>query len=61
MTIYINKTDCNGCGGCPDLCPDVFKMDEYGEKAEVIDPEADDDPCVDQAISFCPQDAIDKD
>jgi ferredoxin len=61
MTVYINTADCNGCGGCEELCPDIFKMDEYGEKPEILRPDADDDPDLDQAIAYCPQEAIIKD
>jgi ferredoxin len=58
MTLYINTSDCNGCGGCEELCPKVFVMDEHGEKAVVLEPEADEEPCVDEVIVFCPQNAI---
>ncbi|MDH3974270.1 MAG: ferredoxin [Deltaproteobacteria bacterium] len=26
--IYVDKSDCTGCGNCVDLLPDVFRLDE---------------------------------
>ncbi|MBV5305196.1 MAG: ferredoxin, partial [Desulfobulbaceae bacterium] len=37
-TISLDTYECNGCGSCVEICPDIFKMDEAGEKAEVICP-----------------------
>jgi len=33
MRAFVDKDTCIGCGLCPQICPDVFKME--GEKAVV--------------------------
>ena len=49
--------DCTLCGGCYELYPELFRLNEAGF-VEVVDlacyPEAD----VDDAIKHCPQDCI---
>jgi len=60
MTIYINVIDCNGCGGCAEVCPKVFAMVDGDDKPVVLLPDAN-LPCVDEAITLCPHDAIEKD
>lgn len=55
--ITINKNKCIGCGTCAALCPKVFKLGEDG-KAEVIDPRADTDENIKNAIESCPVGAI---
>lgn len=59
MAIVIDQDECIGCESCVELCPDVFEMDEDGEKAVVI---AEDSTaaCVDEAIETCPVEAISK-
>lgn len=60
MKGYVNKDTCIGCGICPDVCPQVFKMDDDG-KAVAIDDEIPEDS-IDDAIDArtqCPVDAID--
>jgi ferredoxin len=59
MAIVINEEDCMGCETCVQLCPDVFEMNEAGDKAIVINPDADAD-CVDESIDSCPGSAIAK-
>lgn len=31
MRGYVDKDLCIGCGLCPDICPEVFKMDDDGK------------------------------
>lgn len=31
MKIQINYENCNGCGICVSLCPDIFKFDKQGK------------------------------
>jgi ferredoxin len=57
MAIVIDEEECVGCETCVELCPEVFKMNEDTEKAEVIDPESNLD-CVEEAIDSCPNEAI---
>lgn len=59
MAITIND-DCMGCESCVELCPDVFQMNEDGDKAVVIDADSTAD-CVEEAIDACPAEAIEKD
>lgn len=33
--IYVDKSDCSGCGNCTDLLPDVFKLGD-DDLSEVI-------------------------
>lgn len=59
MAIVINEDECVGCETCVEICPDVFKLNDDGDKAVVIDPNSDAD-CVDEAIDTCPNEAISK-
>lgn len=36
MKVYVDKDLCIGCGLCPSIGPDVFKMDDDTGKAEAI-------------------------
>ena len=48
---------CSLCEGCIELCPLVFRLNDAGfiEVAELSDyPE----PCVEEAIKYCPEDCI---
>ncbi|WP_319467026.1 ferredoxin [uncultured Pseudodesulfovibrio sp.] len=59
MAIVIDPDECIGCESCVEICPDVFEMDDDGEKAVVIAPDSTAD-CVDEAIETCPNEAITK-
>ena len=60
MEPKINKTTCIGCGICPAVCPQVFKMTPAGDKAEVIQSDSyrQHAAAIQAAISACPVDAI---
>lgn len=52
--------ECIACGLCVEVCPEVFKMSESGDAAEVIVdevPEKKQDSCR-EAADGCPVDAI---
>ena len=37
--VYIDGIECIGCGSCEEVCPEVFRLNDETEKAEVIKPE----------------------
>ncbi|MEG6549980.1 ferredoxin [Desulfocurvibacter africanus] len=57
MAIMINEEECVGCESCVELCPDVFALNEAGDKAMVLAPDSTAE-CVDEAIENCPSGAI---
>lgn len=59
MKARVDKDLCLGCGICPDICPEVFEMEDDGKaaaKAEDVPPEAE-TSCRD-AAQQCPPEAI---
>jgi ferredoxin len=56
--VVLDEECCVGCESCVELCPDVFEMDESGEKARVILAEGGDQDCIEEAISTCPSECI---
>lgn len=56
--IIIDTYLCSGCETCVEMCPDVFRMDEVTEKAELVttSPVITDE--VYQAAAFCPEKCI---
>ncbi len=57
-SISIDTYECNGCGSCVEICPDIFQMDESGEKGEVINPDAAITPQIEEAAAYCPAKCI---
>jgi len=59
MRAHVDKDICIGCGLCPDICPEVFSMDDDG-KAIAIDDDIPDDliDSAKDAESQCPVEAI---
>jgi len=53
--VKINKEKCIGCGLCPTICPEVFKMGNDGKAMVKAQKKL---PCVKQAIEDCPVSAI---
>jgi len=31
MEAYVDKDTCIGCGLCPEVCPEIFEMDDDGK------------------------------
>lgn len=60
-SIIIDVYECNGCGSCVEICPEVFAMDEEGEKAYLLDSEAEVTEKVEEAAAYCPQKCIEFD
>ena len=56
--VYLVEEECIGCGSCEEICPDVFKLDEEKEKAEVIKPEGGPTDLIQEAIDTCPVSCI---
>ncbi|HID02289.1 MAG TPA: ferredoxin [Desulfobacterales bacterium] len=57
-SIIIDVYECNGCGSCVEICPEVFAMDEDGEKAYLIDFDAEVTEKVEEAAAYCAQKCI---
>jgi ferredoxin len=57
-SIVIDVYECNGCGSCVEICPEVFAMDEDGEKAYLTDPDAEVTDKVEEAAAYCAQKCI---
>ncbi len=57
-TVVLDEECCVGCGACAELCPEVFEMNEDGEKAHVILPEGGSEECIEEAITTCPNECI---
>jgi ferredoxin len=56
--IIIDVYECNGCGSCVEICPEVFCMDESTEKAMLVNPDAEVTDKVETAMAYCPQNCI---
>jgi len=56
--IIIDVYECNGCGSCAEICPEVFVMVDGGEKAALLDPDAEVTDKVEEAAAYCPQKCI---
>ena len=56
--VYLDQDECIGCGSCEEICPDVFKLNEGTEKAELIKPEGGPEDQIQEAIDTCPVSCI---
>ena len=54
----IDLTTCTKCGGCIEVAPDIFQLNEAGDYVEVCERSVYDEELVDEAIKICPEDAI---
>ena len=55
-TVYIVEQDCQGCGMCADICPEVFRLNDRTEVAEVTKPAAGRADLLQTAGDSCPAD-----
>ncbi|RPF42691.1 ferredoxin [Thermodesulfitimonas autotrophica] len=55
---YIETSECQACGTCEAVCPEVFKMDEDAGYAVVINPHGASEDCIQEAIDSCPGQCI---
>ncbi len=56
--IMVDSYRCNSCGGCAEVCPEIFIINEVTDKAECLKDEAE---CSDEllhAAALCPTDCI---
>ena len=49
---------CNKCGGCIEVAPEIFHLNDVADYFEVLDLDYYDQELVDEAIKNCPQDCI---
>ena len=56
--VTIDSDECIGCGSCADICPEVFKLNEDVEIAEVIKPEGGPEDRIEEAMGECPMSCI---
>ena len=59
MKAIVDRDACIGCGLCPDVCPEVFEMDNEDKAVTKVNPVPPEfqDKCKEAAES-CPSDAI---
>ncbi|MFO7928418.1 MAG: ferredoxin [Candidatus Humimicrobiaceae bacterium] len=60
MEVRIDEELCTACGLCEETCPDIFKINEDKDVAEVVKTEydEDDEECIEEAEESCPTEAI---
>jgi ferredoxin len=60
MKVLIDVDLCTGCGLCEETCPDIFKLNEDDDVAEITktDYDENDEECLEEAIETCPTEAI---
>jgi ferredoxin len=56
--VYLDEEECIGCGTCEEICPEVFKLNEKTDKAEVINPTGAPEAKIEEAIEACPVECI---
>lgn len=59
MKVEVDQDLCISCGTCIDMCPDVFNWNDDGKAEVVVETVPDDlEEDVEEAVEFCPTDAI---
>lgn len=58
VQVVLDTHECNGCGGCAELCPEVFRMAEGGDKAELINHRPEPSPALEEAARLCARQCI---
>ena len=59
MKATVDGDLCTGCGLCPDICPEVFELNDLGiaeTKADTVPSDA--EPTCREAMETCPVEAI---
>jgi len=58
IEVTIDTYLCSGCATCVEICPEYFRLDSLGEKAELRDPHPHPNDELYQAASYCPEKCI---
>ena len=59
MVAEVDKDACIGCGACPDVCPEIFKMEDDGLAIAYKNPVPSDlEESAKEAAEGCPTEAI---
>ncbi len=59
MKVEVDQDLCISCGTCIDMCPDVFNWNDDGKAEVVVETVPDElEEDVEEAVEFCPTDAI---
>lgn len=58
QVIIIDGYECNGCGTCVEICPEVFIMEDDADIPTLSDPDAEITAKVEEAAAYCPQKCI---
>lgn len=59
MFAEVDKDACIGCGACPEICPEIFKMEDDGLAAAYKNPVPDEFlESAKEAAEGCPTEAI---
>lgn len=56
--VHLDEDECIGCGTCEELCPEVFRLNEDTQKAEIIKAEGGPENQIEEAIESCPVSCI---
>lgn len=58
IKVELDKFHCKGCGACAEVAPDVFEMDETGDKANLLKDETTEQETVELSAAMCPTKCI---
>jgi ferredoxin len=56
--VVIDADECVACGTCVEVCPEVFKMDDGADYAEVIMETGGPEDLIQESIDSCPVQCI---
>ena len=56
--VVIEAEECVACGTCVEICPEVFKMDDGDEVAEVIMDTGGPEDLIQESMDSCPVQCI---